>query len=145
MQLHDLKPKHKRAKKKRVGRGGKKGTFSGRGVKGQAARSGFSMRPLIRDIFKRYPKLRGHKTNYKKTPDYTVINLGLINKKFSDGDTVSPQTLKESNLVKSSHGELPLVKILGDGELDKKLVFENCKFSQSAVDKIKKSDGKIKQ
>lgn len=60
MQLHELKPIHKRKKPKRIGRGGKRGTYSGRGVKGQKARAGRKLKPIIREIIKRYPKIRGH-------------------------------------------------------------------------------------
>ena len=56
MQIHELRPKHKNKSKKRVGRGGKKGTYSGRGGKGQTARAGSKVKPLIRELIKRYPK-----------------------------------------------------------------------------------------
>lgn len=65
MQLHELKPIHKRKKAKRVGRGGKRGTYSGRGQKGQRARAGRKMKPVVREIIKRYPKLRGYKLKAK--------------------------------------------------------------------------------
>lgn len=65
MQLHELKPKHKRKKRKRVGRGGKRGTYSGRGIKGQKARAGRRLKPVIRELIKRYPKLRGYKFKAK--------------------------------------------------------------------------------
>jgi large subunit ribosomal protein L15 len=61
MQLHEIKPTHKLKKRKRVGRGGKRGTYSGRGQKGQLSRAGRKLKPLIREIIKRYPKLRGYK------------------------------------------------------------------------------------
>jgi len=59
MQLHELKPIHKLKKRKRVGRGGKKGTYSGRGIKGQKSRAGRKLKPAIRELIKRYPKIRG--------------------------------------------------------------------------------------
>jgi large subunit ribosomal protein L15 len=61
MQLHELRPIHKPHKKKRIGRGGKKGTYSGKGIKGQKSRAGRKFKPLIREIIKRYPKKRGYK------------------------------------------------------------------------------------
>lgn len=61
MQLHELRPKHKLKKRKRIGRGGKRGTYSGRGVKGQKSRSGRRFAPVIRSLIKRYPKLRGYR------------------------------------------------------------------------------------
>lgn len=67
MQLNDLKPIHKNKKRKRVGRGGKRGTYSGRGQKGQLSRAGRKLKPVIREIIKRYPKLRGYKfKSFKK-------------------------------------------------------------------------------
>ncbi|MBZ1348254.1 MAG: uL15 family ribosomal protein [Candidatus Nealsonbacteria bacterium] len=61
MQLHQLKPIHKRKKRKRLGRGGKRGTYSGRGMKGQKSRAGARFEPIIRGLIKRYPKLRGYR------------------------------------------------------------------------------------
>ena len=59
MQIHQLKIIHKMKRKKRVGRGGKKGTYSGKGIKGQKSRAGKRFKPMIRDVIKRYPKLKG--------------------------------------------------------------------------------------
>ncbi|MDP3953367.1 MAG: hypothetical protein Q8P99_00890 [bacterium] len=59
MQLHELQPKHKNKTKKRIGRGGKRGTFSGKGVKGQKSRAGRKLRPGTRDLMQQTPKLRG--------------------------------------------------------------------------------------
>jgi len=61
MQLHQLSPKHKSKKRKRVGRGGKRGTYCGRGMKGQKSRAGAKFVPIIRGLIKRYPKLRGYR------------------------------------------------------------------------------------
>lgn len=61
MQLHELRPKHKIKKGKRIGRGGKRGTYSGRGMKGQKSRAGTRFEPIIRGLIKRYPKLRGYR------------------------------------------------------------------------------------
>ncbi|MDD5552006.1 MAG: hypothetical protein PHI88_02520 [Candidatus Pacebacteria bacterium] len=66
MQLHEIRPIHKLKQKKRVGRGGKKGTYCGRGVKGQKARAGAKIRPELRDLVKKIPKLRGYKFKYPK-------------------------------------------------------------------------------
>jgi len=69
MQLHEIQSTDKRKSKKRIGRGGKRGTYSGRGMKGQKARSGHKIRPAIRDLMQRTPKLKGVKNqapNYKK-------------------------------------------------------------------------------
>lgn len=61
MQLHQIQSSHKRKTKKRIGRGGKRGTYCGRGMKGQKARAGAKMKPAIRDLIKKIPKLRGYK------------------------------------------------------------------------------------
>jgi len=66
MQLHELQPTHKTKTSKRIGRGGKKGTYSGRGMKGQKSRAGARMQPLVRELIKRYPKLRGYRRKAKK-------------------------------------------------------------------------------
>ena len=60
MQSHQLKPTHKRKKPQRIGRGGKRGTYSGAGIKGQKSRAGAKIRPEIRDFIKKLHKLRGH-------------------------------------------------------------------------------------
>ena len=64
MQLHELRPVHKNKSKKRIGRGGKRGTYSGRGMKGQKSRAGRKIRPAIRDLIQRTPKLRGAKDTH---------------------------------------------------------------------------------
>lgn len=66
MQIHQLKPIHKIKKKKRVGRGGKRGTYSGRGLKGQKSRAGRKMQPAIREFIKKFPKLRGYRFKSKR-------------------------------------------------------------------------------
>src|SRR3989338_10286937 len=137
MQLHQLKPTHRSKKAPRVGRGGKRGTFSGRGSKGQKSRSGTRIRPGFRGgnepLWKLFPKARGatKKVDIKqrsfrvKNTMYTVFNLDRLDKMFSDGDTVSPKTLGAKR-----------VKILGTGTLTKKLKFEDVPFSKSAHGKI---------
>lgn len=69
MQLHEIRPLHKGKKRKRVGRGGKRGTYSGRGQKGQKSRAGRRLEPVIREIIKRYPKLRGYKFKSPRSKD----------------------------------------------------------------------------
>jgi len=136
MQLHDLKPKTKLKIHRRVGRGGKRGTTSGRGTKGMGARAGAKYRPPEREILKKIPKLRGYK--FKSIQNKAaVINLHSLETKFKTGDTVSPETLLKAGLVRRINGRIPKVKILGTGELKKKLIFKNVGFSKSAKDKIK--------
>ena len=68
MQLHQIKPLNKRKSKRRVGRGGKRGTYCGRGMKGQRARAGAKIRPEIRDLIKKIPKIRGYRFKRKSRP-----------------------------------------------------------------------------
>ena len=143
MQLHQIRPIHKKKKRKRVGRGGKKGTYSGRGVKGQKARAGRKLKPFIREWIKRYPKLRGYKfKSFRIKP--AIINLNTLEEKFNTGDTVNPQILLEKKLIRRIKGKVPQVKILGKSKLTKKLIIENCQVSKGVKEKIEKSGCKIK-
>lgn len=139
MQFHQLFSKTKYRKSKRIGRGGKRGTYSGRGIKGQKARAGHKIRPAMRDILKKIPKLRGYKfKSFQARP--AIVNLGDIAKKFKVGDTVSPESLLKVGLVSRIKGRIPEVKILGSGEIAKKLQFKNVQFSASAKEKISSNE-----
>ena len=143
MQIHQLKPKHKSKSRKRVGRGGKKGTYSGRGIKGQSSRAGRKMVPIIRELIKRYPKLRGYRRF--KFEDYTqVVNLDLLDKNTKDGDVISPENLIKKGIVRMIKGKIPLVKILGKGNLGKKLIIEGCKVSKKVKEAVEKAARSIK-
>lgn len=142
MQLHQIRPIHKPKRKKRVGRGGKRGTYCGRGVKGQKARAGRKLKPIIREILKKYPKLRGYKFKPKREKP-TVLNLDILEKKFKEGEEVSPKILLEKGLVSKIKGKIPKIKILARGSLTKKLIFKDCLFSERAKEKIEKTGGKI--
>lgn len=136
MQFHQLSSKTKYKKVRRIGRGGKRGTYSGRGIKGQKARAGHKIRPAMRDILKKIPKLRGYKfKSFQARP--AIVNLGDIAKKFKAGDTVSPESLLKAGLVSRIKGRIPEVKVLGTGELKKKLVFKDVELSRPAELKIK--------
>lgn len=135
MQIHQIK-RPKRRIKRRVGRGGTKGNYSGRGIKGQNARAGSSRRPAIRDFIRKIPKLRGvPASRYKKqgrkqyAVRYQVVNLDALNRKFQDGEVVSSETLLGKKIVRRIKGRMPNVKILGNGKLEKKLVFEGVAMS----------------
>jgi large subunit ribosomal protein L15 len=153
MQLHQLKPKHKSKRKKRIGRGGKRGTYSGRGSKGQRSRAGRKFKPVIRELIKRYPKLRGYKFK-RVTLKPAVVNIEMLEKKFSAeegpvtagkaGIKINPQLLLERGVIRRIKGRLPRVKILGQGKLTKKLIIENCQVSKQAREKIEKAGGSIK-
>ncbi len=145
MLIHDLKVNKKKARK-RVGRGGKRGTYSGRGMKGQKARSGGNVDPLFEggrtSLIDRLKKLRGFKSIHSKK---VILNVKDIENKFSDGDTVSKKALIEKGLVyenKLKNG----VKILGEGVISKKIIIaKNILLSNSAKKAIEKAGGKIEK
>lgn len=147
MQLHELKRKHKNRNKKRVGRGGKHGTYSGKGIKGQKSRAGRKMVPIIRELIKRYPKLKGYRS-FKLDNDFTIVNLEVLEKNSKDGDIINPENLIKSNIISNIKGKgpkgHPKVKILGKGSLTKRLVVENCKTSKTAKEAIEKAGGSVK-
>lgn len=144
MELHQLQSNRGLKNKKRVGRGGKKGTYSGRGVKGQKSRSGARFEPIIRPLIKRYHKLKGVSyTSGGKNKILATVNLTLLDKNFEANEVVSPETLKEKGVISSRHKKIPAVKILGDGEINKSLKIERCSLSESARDKIMAAKGEI--
>ena len=122
MQIHDLQRKTKRKMAVQVGRGGKRGKTSGRGTKGQKARAGHKIRPEIRDMIKRLPKLRGRGISAFKslTVKPLVVNLGSLGV-FAAGDKVTPTTLIDKNIISTYKGRVPAVKILGNGDISIKL------------------------
>src|SRR3954466_11952903 len=131
MQQHTLKRNTPNKKAKTVGRGGTRGKTAGRGTKGQNARAGHKKRPEIRDFIKRIPKLRGRGKNINTSIESKpyIFNIGVLNKLCKNGDTISPATLAKHGMITTIRGTFPKVKILGGGELDKKLIFENCILS----------------
>ena len=146
MQLHELKPLHKNKKPKRIGFGGKHGTHSGRGVKGQTSRPSFRLQPIIRGLIKRYPKLRGHRSRamiLNAASRVVIVNLDILEKKFNSEEKITPETLSEKGIVGKIRGEMPTIKILGDGKLTKALIVENCLTSKKAKEAIEKAGGKI--
>lgn len=143
MQLHQLKPIHKRKKKKRIGRGGKRGTYSGRGIKGQKSRAGARFQPAIRELIKKYPKLRGYKFNPAQKK-IAILNIEVLEKGFKEKEKIDPKALLKKGLIRKIKGKVPQVKILGKGEIKKPLIIENCKVSKQAKDKIEKAGGQVK-
>lgn len=142
MQLNSLKRKHPNKKSQQVGRGGTRGKTSGRGGKGQTARAGNKRRPEIRDIIKKLPKLRGYRfASFEIKP--IPVNVEALNI-FEGGATVNPEILFEKKLIRRQNGEVGAVKILGTGELTKKLTITGCKVSKSAREKIEKAGGIVK-
>ena len=143
MQLNQIKSKLPRPSKKRVGRGGKKGTYSGRGLKGQKARAGNHFEPIIRPLIKRFHKLKGVKfpsSSWEKV----ALSLDDLEKNFAEGETVSLKTLREKKIVVLKAGQKVKVKILNTGQLKKKLIFEGCQFSKAAREAVEKTGSQIK-
>ena len=141
MQIHQVKPKIKKKSKKRVGRGGKRGTYSGRGSKGQKAH-GVRIRPYLRDIIKRLPKKRGYRfASIQEKP--VVVNLKVLEKKFKEGEKITPKILIEKGIISLQKGRVPEVKLLGSGNITKKLLISECQISAPAREKIKKAGGKV--
>ncbi len=145
MKLNELKPPSgSNRKRKRIGRGngsGKGGT-AGRGHKGQKSRSGASIpawfeggqMPLVRRVPKRGPRRIAHKRF-----EYDVVNIRILNL-FEDDLEVNPERLREAGIVKRKNA---LIKILGDGELNKKLKVRAHRFSKTAIEKIEAQGGTV--
>lgn len=149
MQLHELKPTTVRKTPKRIGRGGKRGKTSGRGGKGQTARSGNSTRPEMRDIIKKLPKLRGHGVNRAQTVNNervlaVPVNLKALEIAFEAGAIISPKTLAAKGVVSRVGKKAPVVKILGTGEVTKKFIIEGCAVSASARTKVEAAGGEVR-
>jgi large subunit ribosomal protein L15 len=145
MQLNNLKRNTKLSNSKQVGRGGKRGKTSGRGTKGQKAHGGHGIRPHMRDIIKKLPKLRGHGKNSNPSIQTKpqVLNVKDLEKAFAAGDIVNPVVLAEKKLVRNLKGKGAVVKILADGEVTKKLTVEKCHVSAAAVKKIEAAGGSV--
>ncbi|MET3211758.1 UNVERIFIED_CONTAM: large subunit ribosomal protein L15 [Paenibacillus sp. PvR008] len=142
MKLHELSPAPgSRKERKRLGRGPSSGTgkTSGRGHKGQNARSGGGVRPGFEGgqnpLYRRLPK-RGFVNPTRK--EYAVLNIEDLNS-FAAGTEVSPEFLLNNGIVKNTKSG---IKILGNGEITVKLTVKANKFSQSAVEKIEAAGGK---
>jgi len=146
MRLNDLSPnpgsKHR---KKRLGCGESsgKGKTSGKGHKGQKSRSGASIRPGFEGgqmpLYRRLPRRGFNNVQFAKT--YAVFNVATLEERFEAGATVDEQVLRDSGLLNGSYDG---IKILGDGELTKKLDIVADKATASAREKVEKAGGSIK-
>jgi large subunit ribosomal protein L15 len=143
MKLHELKPNEgSRKERNRVGRGtgSGNGKTSGRGHKGQNARSGGGVRPGFEGgqtpLFQRLPK-RGF-TNINRK-EYAIINLDALNR-FEEGTEVTPELLLETGLVSKLNAGL---KVLGNGSIEKKLTVRAHKFSSAAKEAIEAAGGSV--
>lgn len=144
MKINTLKPHTGSSKKRlRVGRGNaSKGTYSGRGMKGQSARAGGRRRPGFSGgqtpLYMRMPKLAGF-TNPGRV-EYSPVNVGTLEKTFKAGDIVTKETLLEKKILRNKKRP---VKILGQGELTIALTIKVHKVSKSAEEKILNAKGKV--
>ncbi|HEY4515912.1 MAG TPA: uL15 family ribosomal protein [Candidatus Paceibacterota bacterium] len=145
MQIHNIKKNKSNRKAKAVGRGGKRGKTSGKGTKGQNARSGKKRRPEMRDFIKKFPKLRGRGRNFLKSIQKAnlVVGLSAIDSNFSDGESVTVASLSTKGILNSRSGKIPVVKIVAGGNLKKKLSFSGLKVSSTAKEAIEKAGGSI--
>ena len=157
MDLSSLQPNTSRKSVKRVGRGGKRGTFSGKGSKGQKSRAGAGFKPGFRGgdnrIWQLFPKQRGaskkpgskkpHKKHryFRLRQDKPVVfNLGFFNQ-FTEEEIINSELLSKKGFLSNLKNK---VKILGDGELKRGFNFQGFDFSKSARRKIPKVGGSIK-
>lgn len=142
MQLHQLKRRHPQKRHKIVGRGGKRGTTAGRGTKGQRARSGHKIRPEIRDVIKRLPKLRGHRSF--AIPELGVsVTLAHLAHHFVAGETISPETLATKRLVSATTLKRGTIKIIGNATFDKALTIDGCLVTPGVRELIEQAGGKV--
>ncbi len=142
MKLHELNAVEGSTHRRKVvgrGPGSGHGKTSGRGEKGQKARSGGGVSPWFEGgqtpLYKRLPR-RGF-SNARFTKKYAIVNVSDFNR-FKDGDTVTPELLKETGIVKK---ELCGIKVLGNGKLEKKLTVKANVFTSSAITKIEEMGG----
>ena len=143
MKLHELSPAPgsvKEGYRKGRGPGSGNGKTAGKGHKGQNARSGGGVRIGFEGgqlpLYRKLPK-RGFKNHF--ATHYAIVNVSDLDKRFNDGDTVNLETLRAAGLIKKS---LDGLKVLGNGEITKKLTVEAAIFSASAKEKIEAVGGK---
>ncbi len=141
MQIHQIKPNHKSLRPKRVGRGGKRGTYSGRGMKGQKSRAGAKIRPQIREAVLKFPKKRGFKFK-SRNPHYIIVSLSDLRKTFPQGGIITPAKLEKKGLI-SGKKRRERIKILGVCPLKAKYTLKRCWASKVAGEEIIKAGGKI--
>lgn len=146
--LHSLTKSKTQKTARRVGRGGKRGKTSGHGHKGQKQHGRHGIRPEIRDMIKKLPKLRGHGKNRARTVNdsrltYTPVNLTALEEAFKSGETVTPAELVVRGVVRNRAGKAPAVKILGTGSLEAKLTITGCTSSKVAREAVESAGGSI--
>lgn len=142
MQIHELRSKYKSIKEKRVGRGGKRGTTSGRGQKGQGARAGRKLRPAERDILLKFPKLRGIKNPAKRVKARVVeFKLSNLENVFHGEKTITKELFVKKRLISRT---TDTVKIIGNSELKTAFSVHGIAVSEGAKKMIEKAGGEVK-
>ena len=144
MKLNELSPSIPKKNRKRIGRGNSSGwgKTAGKGSNGQKSRAGGGVKPYFEGgqmpIYRRVPKRGFSNTIFKK--EYTVISLSFLNDNFEDGEVVSLETLFNKCLIKKGRDG---VKVLGNGELNKKLTVKVHKISKSAKAAVEAKGGTV--
>ena len=144
MKLNELSPSVPKKNRKRIGRGNSSGwgKTAGKGSNGQNSRAGGGVKPYFEGgqmpIYRRVPKRGFSNTIFKK--EYTVISLSFLNDNFEDGEVVSLETLFNNCLIKKGRDG---VKVLGNGELNKKLTVKVHKISKSAKAAVEAKGGTV--
>ena len=140
MQLHTLRPRHKlKNPRTRIGRGGKRGTTSGHGTKGQKSRAGHRIRPAERDLIQRLPKHSGLKNGSTEVKTQTVNMEAIV--RVMPGKVVNLKNLAEAKLI-TWPSKRP-IKILGQGAIHNSITIEKVAISKSARRKVEAAQGKI--
>jgi large subunit ribosomal protein L15 len=145
MKLAQLKKNTPNKIEVRVGRGGKRGKTSGRGTKGQFAHGGHGVRAAIKDVIRKYPKLRGRGLNLNKQigPNAIAINLKELDLATEKGSEVTFEFLKSVGLVPKSWKSSIAVKILAEGAITKAISVQKLPVSAAARDKIVAAGGSV--
>ena len=139
MQLHELQLNNPLKRRIRIGRGGKRGNYSGRCLKGQKSRSGRNIRPAERDLIIRIPKLRGYNNHsIKEKPIH--ININDLSRIKGQYEIIDKDVLVKEGLVRAT---AHAIKVLSDGEITKSFQCKGMAFSKSAKTKIEAAGGKV--
>jgi large subunit ribosomal protein L15 len=145
--MHEIRRRHAQKEEKRVGRGGKRGTYSGKGTKGQRARSGAKVKSAQREAVLRIPQRRGVGFGNRRQKSYRVpviVDLSAIDRAFPAGAVVSPRALVLKKLVNRASGRIGTVKILGMGRITKPLSFVGMGVSKIARERIESAGGTVR-
>jgi|SRR3989344_54793 len=148
MQLHNLGKTNTARQAKRIGRGGKRGSYSGRGIKGQKARAGHRIRPQVRDELKKLHKKRGfgiHRADSVRAERkvYSVVSLSAL-EHLGEVRAITPEVLVKTGILTRKQERRAPVKILGSGTLTKKISVTGCAVSASARKAIEAAGGTVK-